>query len=129
MKNNDQAALKALARVYFSRQRDGWENGETEDEVMDHLVATMCNAGLDGWPSDYDLKRTLNHISRLDPCCQQAVEQALEKGRAKIENEIIAQTHQLDGIKRGTEHHLRGSAFISGLKTAMTIFDQVKESK
>lgn len=61
----EKITLISLARVYFAVHREGYEQSETEDEAMNNLVATMCNAGLDGWPSDYDLGKTLHHINRL----------------------------------------------------------------
>lgn len=57
-------ALRSLARWYYASNREGWEDGESEQEAKDHVCDTLANALDPKWPSGYTLASTIARIDK-----------------------------------------------------------------
>jgi hypothetical protein len=57
-----QEVMWLLARWYFSSRREGWEEGEKEEEVISGVVDYFANTISGEWPQGWDLKLTLKAI-------------------------------------------------------------------
>jgi hypothetical protein len=46
LEDENKELLSLIHRAYYSANRDGWQDGETTNEVTDAILATLCNAGI-----------------------------------------------------------------------------------
>ena len=58
-------AIELLKKCYVAGHRDGWQDGQSNEEVMNELHAWMCNNVGDRWANDLpELERP--HLNPLD---------------------------------------------------------------
>ena len=61
-KGGSEEVKRLLARWYFASRREGWEEGEKEEEVISGVVDYFANTISGEWPSGWDLEATINTI-------------------------------------------------------------------